>query len=93
MDENIEKIKGLLYGMTKFQRRRWFVLMVMDKHGQSFASIAAKHRMTTWTLAKAVNGKAPWSPRIILALQASLQIDLGTFLQDKEACKVIKVKR
>lgn len=93
MDENIEKIKGLLYGLNKAQRRRWYVLILMDNRNLTFDAIATKHRMATWTLAAAVNGKAPWSPRITRALEAALRVDLAGFLTETEAGKLIDIKR
>jgi hypothetical protein len=82
------KIVGrILDGMTLKQRRETIVKLCMSERRKNFEEIAHRHHFTTWLLAKAVHGQANWSPRIIKALQADLDLDLRPFLTPQEAAK------
>ncbi|MFA7662862.1 MAG: hypothetical protein WCX88_03005 [Patescibacteria group bacterium] len=82
----------ILDGMSLHQRREWIVKARMAERRKNFEDIARRHRFTAWLLAKAVHGKANWSPRIVKALQSDLALDLTAFLTEKEAAKYQKTK-
>ena len=68
--------------------RSWIVKMRMVERSQHFNGMAKRHKLTTWHLAAAVNGKANWSPRIIKTLQDDLKMDLTPLLTKQEASKL-----
>ncbi len=80
-------VSTVLENMTPTQRREWFVKMKMSERTKSFEDIATRHHFTRARLSDAVNGKSPWSPRVIKALQDDLAVDLTPFLTEKEAAR------
>jgi hypothetical protein len=91
-NRDIKIVAEVLENMQPEQRREWFIKIKMAERLQTFASIANHHKFSTWLLAAAVNGNAPWSPRIIKALQADLKLDLAPFLTEREAAKLARSK-
>lgn len=87
---DLKIISKILDGMTLFQRREAIVKLRMAERRKTFEEIARRHHFTTWLLAKAVHGQASWSPRIVRALQADLDLDLRPFLTKTEAAKLAR---
>lgn len=87
---DLKMLSKILDGMTLLQRREAIVKLAMSARRKNFEDIARRHRFTTWLLAKAVHGRANWSPRIVRALQADLDLDLVPFLTPQEAAKLAR---
>ncbi len=68
--------------------RRWaFIAAKMAEHQQTFKAIGTRHRISSWYIGAASQGRAPMTPRIISALEKDLRIDLGPFLSPNELAK------
>jgi len=71
--------------------RRWaFIAAKMAEKKKNFSEMAKRHRMSTWYMAAAAQGKKGYNmtKRIVDALEADLGIDLGPFLSPEEVRKI-----
>ena len=73
--------------------RRWaFIAAKMAEHQQTFKAIGTRHRLSSWYIGAAAQGRENMTPRIIHALEKDLRIDLGPFLSPDEVYKTKKAK-
>ena len=78
--------------MTPKQRRWAFIAAKMAEHKQTFSGMATRHRMTGWYLGSGAQGKGNLTPKMVLALESDLKIDLRPFLSPDEARKLGKME-
>jgi hypothetical protein len=84
----IPSVEQLVGRMPIEERRSWAVKIAMRNLGINFADIARRHRFTRWYIAGVVNGVHPWSPKVVLALEAELGVSLRSLLNDTELDKL-----
>jgi hypothetical protein len=86
--EAAEIIASLLKQLNAEERRMAVVRMVMDAEGVNCADIARKHHLTRSYIGGCVRGDFPWSPRVVLALEAELRVSMRPLLTEAEAVKM-----
>lgn len=76
--------------MTPKARRWAFIAAKMAEKKKNFSDMAKRHRMSTWYLSAAAQGKPGYNmtQRIVDALESDLGIDLAPFVSPDEARKL-----
>lgn len=81
--------------LTPHQRRAAYVVAVMQVKGVTYQEIGRRapgKPVTKHLISSAVRGCQPWSPRITMALEATLGCPLRAFLLPEEAERLKRFK-
>lgn len=76
MNIDTKILTDILNQFTPVQRREWLIKMLMAKHGQTFRSIAARHRLNHWYLNGMVIGRFPFNKKCVAALEKEFGIKM-----------------
>lgn len=91
----MKKIVSFFGSLNWQQRRAAFVVAVMQAKGITYQEIGRRapgKPVTKHLVSACVRGLQPWSPRIIMALEATLGLSLRVFLLPEEAARLKRFK-